>query len=283
LVKLGVQVVALSDIRDDQLDKAKQIGPEARTFHDYRGALDLKAVDAALIATPDHWHAPIGMDSLHAGKDVYIEKPLTLKPDEGPAIVKAARVNRRVCQVGMQQRSGKRYLEAKREYLDSGKLGKLTLARTWWHGNSYHLRRAPASLQTKPENLDWAAYLGRLKWRDWGPAAVLGLASLSRLRRRAGHRSFHPLDRCRPHVHATRQSHRGKRYRRRLQLQRWPHGPDKVNVLLEYPAEFTATFEATLAPGITGAAVEFAGAKGRLLIDTGVTTNTNQPSAARRL
>ena len=81
------------------------------------------AVDATLIATPDHWHAPIAMDALHAGKDVYIEKPLTLKPEEGPAIVKAARVNKRVCQVGMQQRSGKHYLEAKREYLDSGKLG----------------------------------------------------------------------------------------------------------------------------------------------------------------
>jgi hypothetical protein len=82
-VKLGVDVVALSDIWDDQLDKAKQIGPNARTFHDYRQVLDLKEVDAALIAVPDHWHAPIGVDALHAGKDVYIEKPLTLKPEEG--------------------------------------------------------------------------------------------------------------------------------------------------------------------------------------------------------
>ncbi|MGA7234191.1 MAG: Gfo/Idh/MocA family oxidoreductase [Bryobacteraceae bacterium] len=129
-VKLGVYVVALSDIWDDQLDKAKQIGPTARTFRDYRHVLDLKEVDAALIAVPDHWHAPIGLDALHAGKDVYIEKPLTLKPEEGPAIVKAARVNNRICQVGMQQRSGKHYLEAKREYLDSGGLGKVTLART---------------------------------------------------------------------------------------------------------------------------------------------------------
>ena len=69
----------------------------------------------------------------------------------------------------MQQRSGKHYLEAKRQYMDTGKLGKVTLARTWWHGNSYHLRKAPASLQTQPANLDWAHFLGPLKWRDWDP------------------------------------------------------------------------------------------------------------------
>ena len=69
----------------------------------------------------------------------------------------------------MQQRSGKHYIQAKREYFDTGKLGKITLARTWWHGNSYHLRRAPASLQTKPSNLDWARFLGPRQWRDYDP------------------------------------------------------------------------------------------------------------------
>ena len=58
-VKLGVDVVALCDIWDAQLDKAKQIGPNARTFHEYREVLDMKNADAALIAVPDHWHAPI--------------------------------------------------------------------------------------------------------------------------------------------------------------------------------------------------------------------------------
>src|SRR5260370_7865725 len=89
--------------------------------------------------------------------------------EEGPASVKAARENDRICQVGMQQRSGKHYLQAKSEYMDSGKLGKITMARTWWHGNTYHLRRAPASLQTKPSNLDWSRYLGPVKWRDYDP------------------------------------------------------------------------------------------------------------------
>jgi len=146
----NVDVTALCDIYDVQSDKAKQIAPNAKIFR-------------------DHWHAAIAIDALNAGKDVYVEKPLTLMPAEGPGIVKAARIDNRVCQVDMQQRSAKHFLDAKREYMDTGKLGEVTLARIWWHGNSYHLRKAPGSLKTKPADLDWAHYLGRLKWRDWDP------------------------------------------------------------------------------------------------------------------
>ena len=81
-----------------------QANPKAVGFTDHRKLLESKEINAVLIATPDHWHAQCAMDALNAGKDVYCEKPLTLKIEEGPAIVKAARVNDRVCQVGMQQR-----------------------------------------------------------------------------------------------------------------------------------------------------------------------------------
>ena len=167
----GVDVVALCDIWANNLDLAKKPAnnPNVKTFSDHRQLLAMKDIDVALIGVPDHWHAPIAIDALNAGKDVYVEKPLTRTIEEGPMIVKAARVNKRVCQVGMQQRSGKHYLEAKREYMDTGKLGKVTLARTWWHGNGYHLRKAPATLQTLPSDLDWAHFLGPLKWRDWDP------------------------------------------------------------------------------------------------------------------
>ena len=100
----------------------------------------------------------------------------------------------------MQQRSGKHYLEAKKQYIDTGKLGKVTLARTWWHGNTYHLRKAPESLkhafQPRLGPLPRSAEVARL-----GSAAVLQLARLSRFRRRPGHRPVHPLDRRGPHVH----------------------------------------------------------------------------------
>ena len=267
-IKTGaVDVVALCDIYGAQLDKAKETAKDARTFDDHRRVLDLKNVDATLIAVPDHWHAPIAIDALNAGKDVYCEKPLTLTPEEGPQIVKAARVNKRICQVGMQQRSGKHYLEAKREYLDSGKLGKITLARTWWHGNGYHLRKAPDSLKTQPGNLDWAHYLGRLKWRDWDPQQYYNWrAYLDFGGGQVTDLFTHWID----VVHMftgqdvpTSAVASGGVYN----YKDGRTAPDTINILLEYPSEMTATFEATLVPGITGAGVEFCGSKGRLLID----------------
>ncbi len=165
----NVDVTALCDVYGAQIDIARKTATNAVPLKDHRQLLDRKDVDAVLIAVPDHWHLPITVDALNAGKDVYVEKPLTLSIEEGPAIVKAARLNKRVCQVGMQQRSGKHYLQAKQEYFDTGKIGKITLARTWWHGNTYHLRRAPDALQTQPADMDWAKFVGPLTWRDYDP------------------------------------------------------------------------------------------------------------------
>src|ERR1700751_936748 len=165
----AVHVLAVCDIYDERLRAAQQKAPGSAAFPDHRAVLAKNDIDAVLIATPDHWHCAIAIDALNAGKDVYVEKPLTRTPDEGPLIVKAARENNRVCQVGMQQRSAKHYLQAKEKYFDSGEIGDVTLARTWWYGNSWHLRKAPASLQTKPSDLDWSRFLGPVKWRDWDP------------------------------------------------------------------------------------------------------------------
>jgi len=264
-----VEVVALADIYGDHVEQARAKAPGAKAFTDHRELLALKGIDAVLIATPDHWHAPCAIDALNAGKDVYVEKPLTLKIDEGPQIVKAARVNGRICQVGMQQRSGKHYIQAKQEYLETGKLGKITLARTWWHGNSYHLRRAPASLQIKPANLDWAHFLGRLRWRDYDPQQYFNWrAYLDYGGGQVTDLFTHWID----VVHMFMGSDIPKSAVAAGGVYAYKDGrtaPDTINVLLEYPAEFTATFEATLAPGITGEAVEFCGAEGRLWIDRG--------------
>ena len=265
----GVDVVALCDVWGDNLDRAKTTpaAANARTFTDHRKVLEIKELDVALICVPDHWHAPIAIDALNAGKDVYVEKPLTLKAEEGPQVVKAARTNKRVCQVGMQQRSGKHYLQAKAEYIDSGKLGKITLCRTWWHGNGYHLRKAPASLQAQPANLDWAHFLGPLKWRDWDPQQYWNWrAYLDFGGGQVTDLFTHWLDVVHmfmgKDIPISAQATGG--------IYNFKDGrtaPDTINVLLEYPSEFTATFEATLVPGITGAAQEFCGTQGRLWID----------------
>ena len=165
----AVKVVAICDVYGARLDAGLQSAPGARGFKDHRKLLEMKEVDAVYIATPDHWHAQTAIDALNAGKDVYVEKPLTLKIEEGPSIVKAARVNNRICQVGMQRRSSPHYMAAKRDYMDTGKLGKVTLARTWWHGNGAHLKPVTPALMRQPDNLDWARFLGPVKWRDYDP------------------------------------------------------------------------------------------------------------------
>ena len=269
-VKSGiVDVTAVCDIYGAQIDAAQQIAPKSKSFSDHRKLLEMKEVDAVLIGVPDHWHASVAIDALNAGKDVYVEKPLTLKIEEGPPIVKAARVNNRICQVGMQQRSGKHYLEAKALYMDTGKLGKVTLARTWWHGNSYHLRKAPDRLKDLPSNLDWAHFLGPLKWRDWDPQQYWNWrAYLDFGGGQVTDLFTHWIDVVHMFMGAdipiAAQASGG--------VYNYKDGrtaPDTINVLLEYPQQFTATFEATLVPGVTGAAIEFCGTQGRLWIDRG--------------
>src|SRR5262250_3142928 len=119
----GAPLTAVCDVYRTRAEKCQAAAPGSKLFGDHRKVLEMPGLDAVIIATPDHWHAAIAIDALNAGKDVYVEKPLTLRMEEGPEIVKAARVNNRVCQVGMQQRSGKHYIEAKQQYIDTGKLG----------------------------------------------------------------------------------------------------------------------------------------------------------------
>lgn len=261
-----VDVTAVCDVFAERVDQAQSKAPGAKGFSDHRKLLETRELDAVLIATPDHWHAETTIDALHAGKDVYVEKPLTLTIEEGPAIVKAARVNNRICQVGMQQRSGQIYLQAKEEYFKTKKLGKITLARTWWHGNGAHLMKAPPRMATQPSNLDWARYLGRVKWRDYDPQQYwnfrayleYGGGQITDLFTHWIDVVHMMLDEDNP----TAAVASGGVYH----YQDGRTAPDTICCLLEYPTGWTATFEATLAPGITGAGVEICGTQGKLFI-----------------
>ena len=266
-----VNVTAVCDIYAARVDEGLSRAPGAKGVNDHRKLLEMKDVDAVLIATPDHWHTGTAIDALNAGKDVYVEKPLTLKIEEGPRIIRAARVNNRICQVGMQQRSGQHYLQAKEAYMKTGKLGQITLARTWWHGNSYHLQKAPASLATQPSSLDWARFLGPVKWRDWDPQQFWNFrAYLDFGGGQVTDLFTHWID----VVHMFMDQDNPVSASAAGGVYHYKDGrtaPDTINVLLEYPASvtngaWTATFEATLAPGLTGAAVEMVGTEGRLWI-----------------
>ena len=263
----AVRVAAVCDVYSDRIDKALEDAEGARGFRDHRKLLDQKDVDAVLVATPDHWHAGIVIDAARAGKDIYVEKPLTLKIEEGPEIVKEVRLHERVCQVGMQQRSAKHYLRAKQEYFDTGRLGKITLARTWWHGNGAHLRLAPESLQSRPSNLDWARYLGPVKWREYDPQQYFNFrAYLDFGGGQITDLFTHWIDA----VHMFMGQDDPVSAVAAGGVYHYKDGrtaPDTIHVLLEYRQEWTATFEATLAPGLTGSGIEIVGTEGRLWID----------------
>jgi predicted dehydrogenase len=90
------EIVALCDLREDNIGFAhKKSRANPQHFHDYRKLLELKDVDAVVVATPDHWHALMTVDACNAGKDVYVEKPLSLTIVEGRKMVEAARRPRR--------------------------------------------------------------------------------------------------------------------------------------------------------------------------------------------
>ncbi len=162
-----IQVTAVCDVWGDKTDRAAQTAQGALKFGDHRRVVERSDVDAVLVTTPDHWHATVSVDAMNAGKDVYVEKPLTFRREEGAAIIHAAQTNRRICQVGLQQRSGELFLRAKREIIDAGLLGKVSMVRTVWHyGPPYDLGDGN---QPKPSNLDWDRFLGQVPWRPWNP------------------------------------------------------------------------------------------------------------------
>ncbi|MBE0658774.1 MAG: Gfo/Idh/MocA family oxidoreductase [Bryobacteraceae bacterium] len=264
-----VNVTAVCDVFSERIDQAQTAAPGAKGFADHRKLLEGKTADAVLIATPDHWHTEIAIDALNAGKDVYVEKPLTLTIEEGPRIVRAARVNNRICQVGMQQRSGQHYIQAREEIVKAGKLGKITLARTWWHGNGAHLMKAPPRMATLPSNLDWARFLGPVKWRDYDPQQFWNFrAYLDFGGGQVTDLFTHWID----VVHMMIGEDNPISGVAAGGVYHYKDGrtaPDTVNVLLEYPTGWTATFEGTLAPGVTGAGVEICGTAGKLWITRG--------------
>src|SRR5262249_13858172 len=111
-------------------------------FKDYKKLLEDKNVDAVVIATPDHWHALMFIDACNAGKDVYVEKPLSLTVVEGRRMVETAERTKRVVQVGTNRRSWKTYIEAA-EWAGAGGSGLATAARPSTTNRGRATGRAP--------------------------------------------------------------------------------------------------------------------------------------------
>src|SRR2546421_4307966 len=131
------EVAAVCDIYQPYVEfAAKKAGTSPVQLRDYRQLLDRKDVDAAVICTPDHWHALQTIHACEAGKDVYVEKPLSLCVAEGRKMVEAARKHHRVTQVGIHRRSSQFVKEAA-ELVRSGYIGKVTAVRAFHIQNEW--------------------------------------------------------------------------------------------------------------------------------------------------
>ncbi len=154
------QTVAVCDLREDYMDFAiKKSRATPVKYKDYRKVLDDKNVDAVVIATPDHWHAIMFIDACHAGKDVYVEKPLSLTVFEGRRMVETAERTRRVAQVGTNRRSWKSYKEAV-EFVRSGGIGHVTVARCFHLRNEWPGGLGAAPDGPPPSEEEWDKWLG---------------------------------------------------------------------------------------------------------------------------
>lgn len=165
----SVRVTTLCDIDErlfpEAVKNVEEIGGNTpKTIVDYRDVLEDKDIDVISIATPDHWHALKTIWACQAGKDVYVEKPISYNIDEGRKMVQAARKYNRVVQVGTQSRSSKITKEAIK-FIRDGKLGKIYMGRgiVYGHrGNIGHVKDSPI-----PEEVHWDRFLGPAPYRPF--------------------------------------------------------------------------------------------------------------------
>lgn len=163
--RLEAQCVALCDAYEPNLELArKHSPPDAKAYTHIRDLLAQPGLDFVVIATPDHHHWPHLRAALAGGKDVYLEKPVSLSLDQSREMVKAVRQSDRIVQVGMQRRSMPFLWQAKK-LIDDGALGKVSLAKAMWN---WHFR-VPLDNSPLPGNLDWDVFLGPAPKRPLEP------------------------------------------------------------------------------------------------------------------
>ena len=155
-----VNIVAVCDVYEPNLERAKEsAGSNPKGYKDFRQLLENKEIQAVCITTPDHWHCLNFIYSCQAGKDVYIDKPLSVTITEGRAMVNAARKFNIVSQVGSEQHSAPHYIEAVK-YIHSGALGAISMVKCWNYDNQAPQGIGNPADEDPPKGLDWDLWLG---------------------------------------------------------------------------------------------------------------------------
>ena len=256
------QIVAVSDVYGPRLDaiRKRSNSSNASTHTNYQEVLR-QDIDAVFIASPDHWHVRMAVDALSAGKDVYLEKPVTHTLEEGEALVKAVRSNQRILQCGMQQRSWSHFRDAV-DLIQGGSLGRIPQVRTYWWQN-YNSGRAQKPVDTQA--LDWKQWLGGApaqsfseekfyRWRwfwNFGGGAMTDLLT-------------HWID----VVHWAMKADEPRQVQMlgdKYIFDQW-ECPDTVQVALRYPG-FDVVYEGMMASSIDDGGLEFRGTEATLKIN----------------
>ena len=263
----GVRIAAVCDIFDPNLDAGRKLAdPRAMAAKQYKELLDRKDIDAVLIGTPDHWHVPITIDACAAGKDVYVEKPLTHNLAEGQAVIEAQDRNHRVVQVGTQQRSMPQFQKG-RELVRSGRLGPIHKVHLTWNRNQDRVHRGAGGLD--PKQLDWKAFLGNApdqpfdeyRYRNWRWFWDFGGGIFTDLMVHFIDVAHWFLDLDHPESASAIGAH--------FTSEGVWETPDTVQTLLTYAGGVQVHFEGTFSNAREGAHIIFMGSNANLYLDRG--------------
>ncbi len=166
------QVVAVCDVYRKRLNKAKETSSAELATLDYREVIARKEIDAVIIATPDHWHAPIAIEAMKAGKDVYCEKPMTRTVEEAKKFYEMQKTTNRVVQIGSQTTSSDQWWKA-RKAIQDGMIGQLLMSQGSYHRNSTEGEwNWPIDQNAGPDAkgddyIDWKMWLGSAPKRSF--------------------------------------------------------------------------------------------------------------------
>ena len=258
----GAELVAVCDVYEPRMLQAADIaGPAALKVSDYRRILDNREIDAVLIGTPDHWHKTMTLDAVSAGKDVYVEKPVSHTIEEGAEMVRAIEASKQVVQTGTQQRSWEHWVLGK-QIIDSGKLGQITFVHTYW----YQHARAGNYAAVAMDKLDWKAWLGPapdqpfrperfFQWRhfwDFGGGCLTDLMT-------------HWIDVVHWYMDVEAPLS-AVTIARSYNIKLWEL-PDTVTTTLEFPKNFLAAYLGTYVSRVDDGGLEFRGDRATLKID----------------